>query len=142
MCPESRRWSVPPDPADQVLATEGENDDLGDDEGEGRGPLPGGLRRGGRGQARITRVEGLHGLPRPDRGGPGVGDLRLGRGGLDGVRHGPRDPRDPAGSRSPRPALAGSVPRDLLRLAGRARGSTTCLLPTPTTHPWSWWAAA
>src|SRR3954453_20464872 len=159
MWPAAHRWSVPSHPADTVLAREGENDDLGHDEGEGPGPLPGGLRSGGRGQAWVARVEGLLGLPGPDRGGLRVGGLRLGRGGLDGLRHGPRDPRDHAGGRSPRSALARSVPRELLRLgclpilAGAAMGRGDpplqrcarigpCPPPTPPTPAWSWWAAA
>ncbi len=101
MCRRTHRRSVPPDPADQgwrvrertmILATT-KVKDL---------DLPGGVRRGRRGQARLARLEGLHRLPRPDRGGPGLGRLRLGRRGLDGVRHRPGDPGDHAGGRPPR----------------------------------------
>ena len=103
---------------------EGERHDPGNDEGEGPRPLPRGVQHQGRRQARVPRLTGGHGVPRPDRGGPGVGRLRLGRGGLDGVRHGPGDPRHHAGGRTPGPAVPGPVPRQLLRLKrGTIRGT-------------------
>ena len=58
-------------------------------------------KRGSHGSKGATR------LPRPDRGEPRLGGLRLGRGGLDGVRHRPRDPRHHAGGRPPGPSFPG-----------------------------------
>ena len=100
----ARRRRLPVEPAEAgrpgpMAPHGGERHDPGDDEGEGPRPLPGGVRHEGRRQARVARLEGLHGLPRPDRGGPGVGRLRLGRG-----RAGRRSPptrRPPASCRRP-----------------------------------------
>ena len=49
----------------------------------------------------LARLEGLDGLPRPHRGEPGLGAVRLGRGGLAELRLRPRGAADPQGSRPP-----------------------------------------
>ena len=71
-------------------------------DGRGRRPIPRGVRHQGRREARRPRLEGLHRVPRPDRGEPGVGAVRLGRGRLGRVRLRPDGPAGPQGSRPPR----------------------------------------
>src|SRR6185295_6034638 len=64
-------------------------------------PIPRSVRQQGRRQARAPRLQGLNRVPRPHRGEPRVGAVRLGRGRLGEVRLRPRGAADPQGSRTP-----------------------------------------
>ena len=55
----------------------------------------------GRREARPPRLQGFDGVPRPDRGEPRLGAVRLGRAGLGELRLRPRGPADPQGGRTP-----------------------------------------
>src|SRR5579859_1961704 len=95
-------------PADRTAITEirsdpeqGDHHNPGHHDRRGRRPIPGGVQHQGRRQARPARVEGLHRVPRPDRGEPDVGPVRVERRGLGELRVRPRGPADPEGSRAP-----------------------------------------
>ena len=87
--------------------SEGERHDPGNDDGRERRPIPGGVRHEGRREARPPRLEGLDGVPRPDRGEPRLGAVRLGRGRAGRAScptpRSRRSSRRPATSASPRP---------------------------------------
>src|SRR5215207_8539684 len=103
----------------QILASHyhgGERNDPGNYDGRGLRPLPEHLLDQGRRQAPRARVEGCAGLPRPQRGRPRLGALRLGRGGLAELRLRPRSPADHERGRAQGPAPAGTARRQLQRL--------------------------
>src|SRR5204862_5307870 len=76
-----------------------DDDDPGDNAGRGSRPVREDLQHEGCGEAQAARVEGLDGLPRPERGRSGLGDLRLGPGRLGKLRLRSRGAADHAGGR-------------------------------------------
>src|SRR6266536_6458545 len=94
-----------------------ENDDPGNDHRRGFRPLREDLLEQGRREAQAARVQGRDRLPRSQRGGPGLGTLRLGRGGLEELRLRPRGPPDYAGGRAQGEAPGRGARRPVRRLA-------------------------
>src|SRR6185437_1246833 len=74
-----------------------DDDDPGDDEDRGSRAVREDLRHEGCREAQAARVEGLDGVPRPERGRPDLGDLRLGSGRLGELRLRSRGATDHAG---------------------------------------------
>ena len=112
--PDAARASALAAHARSGAATKEEHDDPGNDAGGGLRPLRRDLLDEGRREAQAARLEGRDGLPRPQRGGPRLGALRLGRAGLAELRVRPRGAADHAGGR-PQGQAAGRRPRRQLR---------------------------
>ena len=90
-------------------AKEEERNAPGNDEGRGLRPLREDLLDEGRREAEAARFQGFDRLPRSQRGGPRLGDLRLGRRRLAELRHRLRGARDHAGSRAQGTAPGGGA---------------------------------
>src|SRR4029078_10958859 len=99
--------------------SKGGRDDPGNDDGGGPRPVRGDLLDDRRREAQAARLEGLDRLPRPERGGPGLGDLRLGPGGLEELRLRPRGAVDHAGGRAQEQTAGDGARRPLRRVAAR-----------------------
>ena len=118
--------------------TEEERDDPGNDEGRGLRPLREDLLDQGRREAQAARIQGLDRLSRSQRGRPGLGDLRLGRGRAG--RASPPTPRSRRSCRRPgtregprwRSSAAGTTPSGLAVATPNRRGPAMLLHAGPS----------
>src|SRR5882762_5752542 len=111
------------------IRSEGDHHDPGHHDRRGRRPIPGCVRHQGRRQACSARVEGLCRVPRPDRGEPDVGAVRVGRRGLGELRVRPRGAADSEGSRTPRQARDDGAARPVPGIGRRATMTTAIKRP-------------